>query len=256
MPSALLKPIYHNVIRYLGDSGVPQDILRRRRLSLETMRRMGTPVLIKHMLTIQDVEEGTAESSVGLDTIYQQPIHDDQLSYGIGYTSVERAPRGEWIKPATETEAAQLVIREEPELPEWIPAPLYRGFGPGYLTYAILPDAPEDRYKLTEEGALIRVQQARLQLPWYPQVADNDLLIPVEINSSEEILQTFERYQLKQVYPITMRGSAALQRDGLGRREQDTISMTAGGNRHLVGQQCEANKVPETDPIMLVETDR
>jgi len=255
MPTALLKPIYKNVIRYLGDAGVPQDMLRRRRLSLETMRRMGTPVLIKHMYTIEDVEKEIAEPSVGLDTIYEQPIHDDQLSYGIGYVSVERAPRGEWIKPATETEPAELVIQEEPES-EWEAAPLYRGFGPGYLTYAILPDAPEDVYKITEEGALIRTQQARVQLPWYPQVGDNDLLITCEIGTSENILQTFERYQLKQTNPSTMRGAAALQRDGLGRRELDTLSMTAGGNRHLVGQFCEANKVPETDPIYKVETDR
>lgn len=255
MPSALLKPIYKNVIRYLGDSGIPQDILRRRRLSLETMRRFGTPVLIKHMYTIADVEKEIAEPSVGLDTIYQQPIHDDQLSYGIGYVSVEKSSRGEWIKPATETEPAELKIQEEPE-PEWEAAPLYRGFGPGYLTYAILPDAPEDVYKLTEEGALIRTQQAKLQLPWYPQVGDNDLLITCEIDNSEKIVQTFERYYLKQVFPITMRGAAALQRDGFGRREQDTSSMTAGGNRHLVGTQCEASLIPKTDPIYLVEIDR
>jgi hypothetical protein len=255
MPSGLLKPIYHNVLRYTGDSGVSQDILRRRRLSLETMRRMGTPVLIKHMYTIEDVEKGIAEPSVGLDTVYQQPIHDDQLSYGIGYVSVEKTPRGEWIKPATETEPAELIIQEEPE-PEWEAAPLYRGFGPGYLTYAILPDAPEDVYKLTEEGALIRTQIARLNLPWYPQVGDNDLLITCEIDSSEQILQTFERYYLKQVAPITMRGAAALQRDGLGRREQDTIDLTAGGNRHLVSQQAESSKIPETDPIYQVEWDR
>lgn len=255
MPTALLKPIYKNVIRYTGDAGVPQDILRRRRLSLETMRRMGTPVLIKHLFTIEDVEKGIAEPSVGLDTIYQQPVHDDQLSYGTGYVSVERAPRGEWIKPANENEAAELRIQEEGE-PEWIKAPLYRGYGPGYLTYVILPDAPEDRYKLTEEGAMIRTQQSRLQFPWYPQVADNDLLITVEIDSAERILQTFERYQLKMVSPITMRGAAALQRDGLGRRESDTANLTAGGNRHIVGQQSEMSKVPETDPIYLVETDR
>ena len=105
IPTALLKPIYKNVLRYLGDQGVPQDMLRRRRLSLETMRRFGTPVLIKHMYTIEDVEKEIAEPSVGLDTVYQQPIHDDQLSYGIGYVSVEKSPRGEWIKPATETVA-------------------------------------------------------------------------------------------------------------------------------------------------------
>jgi hypothetical protein len=255
MPTALLKPIYKNVIRFTGEMGISQDILRRRRLSLETMRRMGTPVLLKHMYTIQDVEKGIAEPSVGLDTIYQQPIHDDQLSYGIGYVSVEKSTRGEWIKPATETEPAELVIQEEPE-PEWEAAPLYRGFGPGYLTYAILPDAPEDVYKLTEEGALIRTQIARLNLPWYPQVGDNDLLITCEIDGSENILQTFERYQLKQVSPTTMRGAAALQRDGYGRRETDTANLTAGGNRHLVSQQAESSLIPKTDPIYLVEVDR
>jgi len=255
MPSALLKPIYHNVIRYTGDAGVPQDMLRRRRQSLETMRRMGTPVLIKHLFTIEDVEKGIAEPSVGLDTIYQQSIHDDQLSYGTGYVSVERASRGEWIKPANENEAAELKIQEEGE-PEWEKAPLYRGYGPGYLTYIIMPDAPEDRYKLTEEGSLIRTQQARLHLPWHPQLADNDLIIMCEIDATEKIVQTFERYQAKQVNPITMRGAAALQRDNYGKREKDSGELTASGNRWLVGQQCEANKVPETDPIYLVETDR
>jgi hypothetical protein len=255
VPTALLKPIYKNVIRYVGDAGVPQDMLRRRRLSLETLRRFGTPVLIKHMYTIKDVEEGIAEPSVGQDSIYQQPIHDDELSYGVGYVSVEESPVGEWIKPATETEAAELVISEEPE-PEWIKAPLYRGYGPGYLTYVILPDVPEDVYKLTEEGSLIRTQQARLQLPWHPQVGDNDLLITVQIDGTEKIIETYERYLLKQVAPITMRGAAALSRDGRGRRERNTPNMTDGGNRFIVGQQCEASKVPETDPIYEVETDR
>jgi hypothetical protein len=249
MPTSLLTPIFKNVIRYVGDAGVPQDMLRRRRLSLETMRRMGTPVLIKHMFTIEDVEKGIAEPSAGYDTIYKQPIHDDQLSYGVGYVSVE-TQHGEWIKPATETESAELVITDSPE-PEYIPAPKYRGYGPGYLTYAILPDVPEDVYKHTEAGALIKVQQARLQLPWYPHVGDNDLLITLEIGPSEEILQTFERYQLKQVSPITMRGH-----DRQGRREVDSAGLTDGGNRFVVGHQCEANKVPETDPIYLVEVDR
>ena len=165
MPSALLTPIYHNVIRYLGDAGLPQDILRRRRQSMETMRRLGTPVLIKRKFTIKDVEEGIAQESVGFDPMYGDAIHDDAFSYGIGYVSVETT-RGEWIVPAAEPENEQptLVISDKPE-EGWIPAPTYRGYGPGYLTYAILPDAPEDRFKLTEEGALIRIQQARFVSP-------------------------------------------------------------------------------------------
>jgi len=257
MPSALLKPIYHNVIRYLGDADIPQDIIRRRRQSMETMRRLGTPVLIKRKFTIKDVEEGVAVESQGFDPIYGDTTHDDAFSYGVGYVSKETT-RGEWIVPSSEpeNEAATLVIAEEPPTEDSVPAPTYRGYGPGYLTYAILPDAPEDVFKRTEEGALIQIQQARFVLPWHPQVGDDDLLILCEIGPSEEILQTFERYQLKQVTPITMRGSAALLRDRWGRREVNSAKLTAGGNRFIIQQQCEGAKVPETDPIYRVETDR
>ncbi len=251
MPSALPEPIYKNVIRYLGDAVVPQDVLRRRRQSQETMRRMGTPVLVKHMFTVEDVEKGIAEPSVSRDSIYQQPTHDDPFSYGVGFVSVERA-KNEWIVPGEdpETEESRLVIGDKPN-EEAVPAPLYRGYGPGYLTYVILPDHPEDVWKLTEEGSFIRTQQAKVILPWFPHVGDNDLLITCEIDGAERVLQTFERYQLKMVSPISMRG-----RDRQGRREADTNTLTAGGNRHLIQHECEANKVPETDPIYQVETDR
>jgi hypothetical protein len=224
---------------------------------METMRRLGTPVLIKRKFTIKDVEEGIAQESQGFDPVYGDATHDDVFSYGVGYVSVATT-RGEWIVPSPEpeNEAASLVISETQPAPEAVPAPTYRGYGPGYLTYAILPDAPEDVFKRTEEGALIQIQQARFVLPWYPQVGDDDLLILCEISPGEEIIKTFERYQLKQTTPITMRGSAALQRDKLGKRELDTDRLTAGGNRHVIQQQCEGAKVPETDPIYNVETDR
>ena len=247
MPSALVNPIYKNVIRNYGDQGTPQDIFRRRRLTMETMRRMGTPVLIKHMYNVDDVSTGEATRSPNYDTIYNQTRHDDPISYGVGYVSTETA-HDEWIGPATEEDGSELVISGNRPSEEWEPAPLYRGYGPGYLTYVILPDAPVDVFKLTDEGALIKTQQARIQLPWYPPVGDNDLLIVVELDAGEKIIETYERYQLKQVNPITMRG-----RDRWGRRE---VSFPAAGNRFLVGQYCEANKIPETDPLYLVECDR
>lgn len=247
MPTSLLKPTYKNVIRYVGDAGHEQDILRRRRLSLETFRRMGTPVLLKHMYTIEDVEKEEAILSPEFDTTYRQPTHDDPFSYGVGYVSKETA-RGEWMSPYDERETRELIITDNPPK-DFEPAPMYRGYGPGYLTYVILPDVPVDIFKLTEEGALIRTQQAKIQLPWWPIMKDNDLMITVELDASERIIDTFERYQLKQVNPITMRGH-----DRMGRRETHLID--AASNRRVVGQQCEANKVPETDPIYGVETDR
>lgn len=242
MPSALLQPIYKNTIRYTGDVGVPWEIQRRRKQTMETMRRMGTPVLLKHQYNTDDVDKGVAQISPNFDTVYMQSVHDDPLSYGIGYTSVETT-HGEWINPETR----ELEITDNPE-EGWIAAPTYRGYGPGYLTYVILPDAPEDVFKHTEEGALLHTQQAIVQLPWWPVSGDNDLLIVCEIDATEKIVETFERYQLKKVSPITMRG-----KDRWGRREVQSV---AAGNRFWVGQRCEASKALETDPIYEVEVDR
>lgn len=241
MPTSLLTPEYRNTIRYTGEADIPRDIQRRRKLTSETMRRMGTPVLVKHMFNIDDVAKGIAIETANYDTIYGQSSHDDPLSYGVGYSSVE-TQEGEWIDTQ-----GNLQITLNPQ-EGWIPAPKYRGYGPGYLTYCILPDAPEDIWKTTPQGALLHVQQARLQLPWWPPCADNDLIITVELDAHEKIVNTFERYQLKQVTPITMRG---LNR--LGQRE---FNMNAAGNRFWVGQQAEASKLLETDAAFLVETDR
>ena len=247
----LVRPIYKNVIRYLGDAGTSADILRRRRWTMQTMRRLGTPVLVKHMFNIDDVNEDIAQPSPNFDTIYDQPIHDDPFSYGVGYVSVETAEKTEpqeWIRPATERYPAELVQGAYEE--GFLPAPLYRGYGPGYLTYVILPDSPVDVFKLTDEGALIKTQQARIQLPWFPEVGDNDVLITVELDEAERIIGTGTRYQLKKVNPITMRG-----KDRLGRQELGQY-IEGGGNRYRVGQYCEANKVQESDILMELETDR
>lgn len=232
---------YHNVIRYVGEQDVPHDIRRRRVLTLETMRRLGTPVLIKHMYNIDDVAKEIATRSVNWDTTYGQSEHDDPSSHGPGFVSVETTEE-EWVDAE-----GNIHVTETPQA-GWEPAPKYRGYGPGYLTYCILPDVPEDIWKTTSGGALLHTQQAIVQLPWWPFCGDNDLLIVVELDSQEKIVNTLERYQLKKVSPITMRG---LNR--LGQRE---FNADAAGNRYWVGQRCEASKVLETDPIYEVDVDR
>jgi hypothetical protein len=97
---------------------------------------------------------------------------------------------------------------------------------------------------------MTQTQNAKTQLPWWPLVGDNDLLIAVALDDGGLITETFERYQLKMVTPISMRG-----RDRSGRRE--IPGALAGGNRYWIGQECEAVKVmPLSDPIYEVETDR
>lgn len=231
-----------NAIRYPGERGIPQDIRRRRKQSQETMRRMGSPVLVKHMYNHQDVLDGIAEPSKNYDDVYGQTRNEDPLSHGVGFVSVEKSPN-EWITPdgsAIVTASTRPSVRHQP-------APKYRGFGPGYLIYMILPDVAEDVFKLTESGVLIKTQDATAQAPWYPEINDNDLIIAVTLSRGEVIQSTQERYQAKMSNPITMRGY-----DRRGRRE----GTEDGGNRFMINQQFEMTLVPQNNVLYNVEVDR
>lgn len=232
-----------NVIHYIGEPGVPHDVRRRRKWNMETMRRMGTPVLVKHMYNPDDVENGIAKESPYFDNIYKQTRHDDPISHGVGFVSVEESDN-EWISPD-----GTLIVSDTSPGAGYTKAPRYRGFGPGYLTYVILPDVAEDLFKVDPTGVFIRIQTARAQMGWYPEVNDNDLLILVELDRNEDIVATHARYQLKQTTPITMRG---LDRRGR-RRVDETMDF---GNQHRVGQNFELVLVPDNDVLYRVETDR
>jgi hypothetical protein len=251
MPTAYstnpLIPSPADVRYFYGDAGTPRDIRQMRLSTMETMRRMGTPVLLKRLYTVRDVDHGRARRSPAWDDDYKQVRAHDPLSHGVGFVSIDDSP-AEWYDPST----FEILNTPDPTNPNGIPqpAPLYRGYGPGFLTYVILPDRAENVFKLDPRGVLTRTQDATVQLPWWPLVGDNDLLITVQINRHGKVIDSFERYQLKQVTPITMRGSE----QGDGSREFDGAN--AGGNRFWVGQECEATKVPDEDPIYDVEIDR
>ena len=230
-----------NVIRYVGEGYIPQDIKRRRKQNLESMRRMGTPVIIKHMFNAEDVEKGVAETSPNFSHAYGQVRHDDPISHGVGYVSVEKS-NVEWVSPT-----GDLVVAPTSPGAGYTPAPRYRGFGPGYLTYIVEPDVAEDVFKLTDTGVLIQVQSQTVQAPWYPEMNDNDLCIRVTLDRYENVTDTQERFQLKMVNPITMRGL-----DRRGKREYTED----GGNRFVIEQDFEMTLVPPNDVLYNVETDR
>jgi hypothetical protein len=232
-----------NIINYEGEENVPRDVRRRRHQVMELMRRMGTPVIIKHMYNTDDVDNGIAERSPGYDDIYDQSSHMDHLSHGIGWVSVEKSPN-EWISPA-----GTIVVSGTSPGASYIQAPKYRGFGPGSLTYVVLPDVAEDMFRLDEAGALIRIQTARAQMGWYPNVNDNDLLILTEIDSRQQVVNTYERYQLKQTSPISMRG-----RDKRGVRH--LTEQVDYGNQYVLNQIFELTLVPSNDELYNVEVDR
>lgn len=230
-----------NVIRYVGEGYIPQDIKRQRKQVMELMRRVGTPVLIKKMYTIADVESGEAERSPNYSSAYGQTRHNDPLSHGIGFVSVEQSPN-EWITPN-----GGLVVSPTSPGAGYTPAPRYRGFGQGYLTYLIEPDAATDFFKLTDTGAMIRVQEANAQAAWFPDINDNDLIINVTLDRMENITGVLERYQAKMTNPVSMRG---LDRRGSREYSED------GGNRFVVNQTFQMTLVPENDELYNVEWDR
>lgn len=228
--------------KYVGESNVPQDIKRHRRQTYDIMRHMGTPVLIKHMFNAQDVTDGIAQPTENFSSIYGQTRNRDPLSHGVGYASVELSDN-EWVGPQ-----GNFVVSDTSPGAGYVKAPKYRGYGPGYLIYMIEPDAAQDVFRLDPTGALIKVQSAQAQAPWFPEINDNDLIINVTIDRSGNILQVNERYQAKQTNPVSMRGYG----DRRGRREYTED----GGNRYVVNQTFEMTLLPRSNTLQSVETDR
>jgi hypothetical protein len=228
---------YFHIAKYVGEPNVPADIKRLRRYVHELMRRMGTPVLIKKMLSPHDAHQGLAMESANFDDVYGQTRNHDPLSHGTGYCSIETSDT-EFINSQ-----GHIVLNDT-----GTSAPKYRGYGPGYLTYVIEPDATEDFFKHSPEGAFIKVQTATAQAPWWPDVNDNDLIIHVELDNEGFITDTRERYQAKMTNPISVRG--AKERRGKSEYGGDF------GSRYVVNQTFQMVLLPEGHVAYSVETDR
>jgi len=243
----------HHVLKYVGEPNVPGDIKRLRRASSETIRRMGTPVLIKRMLTDRDAQLGLADESANFDSIYGQTRNRDPLSHGAGYTS-KTLSENEYINSSGEIFQSEIDVSAQ-----YVRAPKYRGYGPGFITYIIEPDVAMDYYKHTPEGVLLRIQQATAQALWWPDIQDNDLIVHIELDNNNNILNTSERYVTKMVQPVSFRG---LDRKGRNRRSRpDEIADGAFigsdlGNRHIVNQQFEMSLLPPHHVLYSVEIDR
>lgn len=235
---------YHHVGKYIGEHNVPNDIAHTRRYVYELMRRMGTPVMIKKMITDDDVIAGTAEKSPNFDDVYGQTRNRDPISHGIGYVSVEKHPE-EWIDLST---SHIIVSKTQPA--NTIPAPKYRGYGPGLLIWVIEPDAAVDFYKQLPEGVLMKIQTAHATAPWWPDINDNDLLIHIELDRAGYVKGTAERYQAKQTNPVSIRGSNERTHGG---RHEYTGDF---GTRYVVNTTFEMVLLPENHEGLHVEVDR
>jgi len=231
-----------NSARYFGESNVPRDVNRLRRSVYEMLRRMGTPMLVKHRYTDRDIATGIAMESPTFDDVYEQSRNHEELSHGVGYVSVELADNEWW----NGTDDHVVVDLASPGT-GYINAPMYRGYGPGQLTWIIEPDAAQDFYKATVGGPIFKVQTAQAIAPWWPDISDNDLLINVTVGKDKRIVASHERFEAKNVSPVSIRGQ-----DRGGRKEYGE----SFGNTFVVNQTFEMALIPENDVLYEVEADR
>lgn len=241
----IMTKVYNNLVyavKYVGEESAPQDIKRLRRQVHDMMRRLGQPVIVKKMLTIDDVEKGLAERSPNYSSIYGQTRNNDNLSFGSGFVSTEKS-EDEWINPTT----GDIIQSDFDVDSSWVKAPKYRGFGPSIITYLIEPDAPQDFFTLTPTGAMIQVQTADVTMGWYPKVNDGDLIINVELDDYGHVIDAGPRYQAKTTAPVSIRGL-----DRRGRKNTGDEF----GNRHVVNQTFSITRIPENHELMKVEIDR
>jgi hypothetical protein len=156
------------VYNNLGPASVPQEIKDLRRSSLDFHRTMGQTVVHKHRWNERDVREGRAQHCPYHSQAYQQDREWDQYCFGTGYLG---------------------------------------GFADGVITYVTIGDTDEDVFTLSDQGALLYERHPGLVAPWTPLLGDGDLIIVAELApNGHDIVELGDRYELREVSPITMRG--------------------------------------------------
>jgi hypothetical protein len=209
---------------------------------------MGTPMLHKPRFNDLDFQNDKVDKSPIYDDIYEQTRARDPLSHGVGFVS-KTLSDNEWYDSS-----GNIVVASTSPGTGWTQAPRYRGYGASTLTYVIEPDRSADFFKATPGGPLFKVQTATAIAPWWPDIDDNDLLISVELDSQGNVTATNERFECKNVNPVSIHGAG----DRKGRRESGANWNTVGQfpNTYLMNQSFDMTLVPHTDEIYNVETDR
>lgn len=224
--------------RNFGTPATPQEIRRLRQSNLDLCMRMGQPIVWRHQFTNDDEDDGytlnLAASKIDVDVVqcpacynrYRGQVRSDcEICYATGYASVEKV-EDEWIDEDGE-------ITDE-DLGDDRLAPRWRGYGPPVLTWMMEPDAAVDQFRISDQGAIVQTQNAQGLAPWYPLMADNDLIINVEIErNGTKVQATKERYQLKLVNPQSIRGWGNRTRSTLDQIVGQTFDMARLPRNHV-----------------------
>lgn len=202
---------------------------------MDACRRVGQPVIVRHIWNREDVSNGLAiECPACYDKAYDQPRGDCPVCFGIGLVSVELDPTGELYIDTK----GQLVLGDPGT---HIRAPHFGGFGEPYLTFVIQADTSVDVLRKDEQGILDQTYDVTAIAPWFPTLGDNDLCTNVVLGGDGVTIDTIgDRYQLKRVQQITVRGFGARPH------------YIAGGQIYLLQQSCSMNKIPNNNILYQV----
>jgi len=107
------------------------------------------------------------------------------------------------------------------------------------------PDVAVDVFRISDQGTMVRTFDATGVAPWFPNLSDNDLCVNVQLSQNDySIISTHDRFQLKMVQPITMRG--------FGKRGRPSGQ---GGQAFRVAQSFQMSKAPTNTSLYDVPVD-
>jgi len=222
-------------VREVGPPFTPQEIKRLRRENVEMCLRMGQPVVYRHMWNEDDARSGRAQRCPACyDPAYGQPRNDCPVCFGFGWASTELSlDSDDWI------DTSGRVVNTPTPGPGWVRLPRYGGFDQSVLTWLMEPDVAVDVFRISDLGTMIRTYEATGVAPWFPQLSDNDLCVNVELAHNDfSITGTGDRFQLKMVQPMTVRG--------FGKRGRPPGS---GGQAYRVAQTFQMAKFPDNQAL-------
>lgn len=228
--------------REVGPPNTPQEIKRLRRENMDLCRKMGQPVIVRHMYSLEDVDSGVAKQCPAcFDATYGQTRNDCPVCHSFGFVSVEDMPLA-YISYINED--GQVV--SSPPSGNYVTSPRYGGFGVPYLTWLMEPDVAVDVFRINEQGVMVQTYDAQGVAPWFPDLSDNDLCVNVALEADGfTIAEELERFQLKLVQQVTIRG--------LGRRG---AQRSTGSQPFQVAQSFQMSKAPTNSVLYEVPLDR
>jgi hypothetical protein len=190
-------------IESVGPRTVPQEIRDLRQSSIDFHEELGQPVIFKHKWNEDDLREGRAVKCPFHDTVYESDSDWDEYCFGTGYLG---------------------------------------GWANGEIVYVSIADAQENVFRLNDQGILMHDSHPQMTAPWNPPMGDGDIIITAEFDPlTWDVLNTYERYQIQEVTPTTMRGPG--------------FKSEVRGKLYVVNQTAQIDRIPRGNVIYDVPVD-